>query len=198
MGTYFNSRPCERGDLVVTASAGDPIVFQFTPLREGRPSSHCHKPGDNLFQFTPLREGRHSFHKVSQSRFINFNSRPCERGDVNAERIHTLAVFQFTPLREGRRIRLLPTGAWSLFQFTPLREGRLRRKAHDIRDISISIHAPARGATSVGIRHTGNQSNFNSRPCERGDLHQQFFYYILLYFNSRPCERGDSIRLDIK
>ena len=34
---YFNSRPCGRGDAldeITTAANG---VFQFTPLREGRP-----------------------------------------------------------------------------------------------------------------------------------------------------------------
>ena len=33
-------------------------MFQFTPLREGRPGSRLVLPSDFLFQFTPLREGR--------------------------------------------------------------------------------------------------------------------------------------------
>ena len=34
------------------------IVFQFTPLREGRPHANRYFVGKVLFQFTPLREGR--------------------------------------------------------------------------------------------------------------------------------------------
>ena len=34
---YFNSRPCERGDLGATVDHLHQSLFQFTPLREGRP-----------------------------------------------------------------------------------------------------------------------------------------------------------------
>ena len=35
------------------------VLFQFTPLREGRPALLNHDPAHPLvFQFTPLREGR--------------------------------------------------------------------------------------------------------------------------------------------
>ena len=58
-----------------------PIVFQFTPLREGRRAARmiC---GATLciFQFTPLREGRRDVEYVNYWQII----------------------FQFTPLREGR------------------------------------------------------------------------------------------------
>ena len=78
---------------------------------------------------------------------------------------------------------------------------------------TISILAPARGATSRTGRSTARPRYFNSRPCERGDaqysLHAssaQVFQFSPLregrhgdhprtkrkrYFNSRPCERGD-------
>ena len=58
-----------------------------------------------LFQFTPLREGRPPSRELNLH-FLNFNSRPCERGDKgSASRMPLGIVFQFTPLREGR-----PTG----------------------------------------------------------------------------------------
>ena len=57
---------------------------------------------------------------------INFNSRPCERG---------FAILN--KMKLGHK----------LFQFTPLREG-LRLEIRNIsQDLSISIHAPARGAS---------------------------------------------------
>ena len=55
--------------------------FQFTPLREGRLKSNDPEVLDALFQFTPLREGRRAFVKGSGAG-INFNSRPCVRGDA--------------------------------------------------------------------------------------------------------------------
>ena len=36
-------------------------VFQFTPLREGRPTGYNGEFGLAIFQFTPLREGRPAF-----------------------------------------------------------------------------------------------------------------------------------------
>ena len=56
--SYFNSRPCERGDDRGIFSKWLWPIFQFPPLREGRP-----------FQNFRIRE------------IVNFNSRPCERGD---------------------------------------------------------------------------------------------------------------------
>ena len=76
---YFNSRPSARGDsctsissVLFTISIHAPprgatqligigcgsSIFQFTPLREGRPTAYAHGWQRNLFQFTPLREGR--------------------------------------------------------------------------------------------------------------------------------------------
>ena len=149
---YFNSRPCERGDLAVLVA---PVIF-------------------DQFQFTPLREGR----------------RMC--GFV----ILLVSIFQFTPLREGRPNKDLPfKGSRRKFQFTPLREGRLRPFRPAATPAQISIHAPARGATVPVPCRVVSPSDFNSRPCERGDgtrkvTNKQAYYY----FNSRPCERGDKAR----
>ena len=56
--SYFNSRPCGRGDPSPSTDFFKHQKFQFTPLREGRPAR--------------------SINHVSES---NFNSRPCGRGD---------------------------------------------------------------------------------------------------------------------
>ena len=100
----FNSRPCGRGDgslrevaamghnISIHAPAGGAtkasnvkfckLLFQFTPLREGRPNSAHRTTAPKLFQFTPLREGR-------QKPRRNYWKKPKR--------------FQFTPLREGRQ-----------------------------------------------------------------------------------------------
>ena len=54
----FNSRPSARGDPDSHGGIGRGAVFQFTPLREGRPGSCVPPRLSGAFQFTPLREGR--------------------------------------------------------------------------------------------------------------------------------------------
>ena len=121
-------------------------VFQFTPLREGRPEGRACCRCTTRFQFTPLREGR---------RYRALLESPGNK-------------FQFTPLREGRptttnpitrrniSIHAPPRGATQggerqvadkIFQFTPLREGRRKKSA------------PSRSPAMY----------FNSRPSARGD-----------------------------
>ncbi len=98
---YFNSRPSARGDGGIRTPA-DAELFQFPPLREGRPDrlppsgtvaisipapprgatvTGCVRLKPSTFQFPPLREGRPLSPPQSQN----------------------IATFQFPPLREGRR-----------------------------------------------------------------------------------------------
>ena len=74
-----------------------------------------------IFQFTPLRKGRPPDEGELPSGLSDFNSRPCVRGDGIA-----LAAAL------GRK-----------FQFTPLRKGRLGVGGCPAVSDSISIHAPA-------------------------------------------------------
>ena len=59
-----------------------------------------------------------------------FNSRPSARGDVYENKRFGNIRFQFTPLREGRR------------------DGR---GVGEGKGVGISIHAPPRGATLIGL-----------------------------------------------
>ena len=168
--SYFNSRPCERGDR-----------------------RHWH---------------------IGQS-LAHFNSRPCERGDdklvqegkiVLPISIHAPArgatryggnlqspgkISIHAPARGATPAALASFEGKPVFQFTPLREGRPR----------------------CGLPLLQSRTNFNSRPCERGDAYSEKDYPVFLisihapargatcsqtrinecltYFNSRPCERGD-------
>ena len=69
-------------ELTASVTGNTHILFQFTPLREGRPPERMVLSIIGLFQFTPLREGRrgHCGHQGGQG--DDFNSRPCERGDA--------------------------------------------------------------------------------------------------------------------
>ena len=77
---HFNSRPYVRGDQGAQQSSPSAAVFQFTPLREGRPANVDDEELWDVFQFTPLREGRLICHCHFWLQYL----------------------FQFTPLREGR------------------------------------------------------------------------------------------------
>ena len=101
-----------------------------------------------------------------------FNSRPCERGD--------------------------PQRGWcfqssAYFNSRPCERGDADIAAIKADKVTISIHAPARGATQRRVRREIRPGDFNSRPCERGDVCGCILLYNVRYFNSRPCERGDTL-----
>ena len=78
--TYFNSRPCERGDCVDTYRCLLLLYFNSRPCERGD-----------------------SDYKPDHSSVSYFNSRPCERGDFHLLQCRGLMpLFQFSPLREGR------------------------------------------------------------------------------------------------
>ena len=210
---YFNSRPSARGDIFPSRDSRPAIIFQFTPLREGRHAGNRREVSQGLFQFTPLREGRLPLPAMPPISCY-FNSRPSARGDNS---IHEAGVqefrFQFTPLREGRRTtkRYFPQD--KIFQFTPLREGRRgawvkctnpkcdfnsRPSARGdaissaiSENILISIHAPPRGATRCGQECLGGLSISIHAP-PRGATRATGKPDVLLdHFNSRPSARGD-------
>ena len=171
-------------------------LFQFTPLREGRPGHHRPagaQPADfnsrpyvrgdcwprartmwnSIFQFTPLREGRRlpgGRHRGAD----HFNSRPYVRGDsTTARRPTSRANFNSRPYVRGDDFRRKAWNGLRKFQFTPLREGRRAERA----------------AATVSA------TNFNSRPYVRGDRECLRLLLKIRYFNSRPYVRGD-IRME--
>ena len=224
-----------RGATSSSSPSSVSAAFQFTPLREGRreirttPSTPA-----TSFQFTPLREGRRpgenpagegqtiSIHapprgataitRWSSTSRDYFNSRPSARGDENGNKVaKCIILFQFTPLREGRRQgKRLDALGTSYFNSRPSARGDKGVRRGDA-GVSISIHAPPRGAT----RRTAFSillPYFNSRPSARGDVLKETFAGHLIisihapprgataqvprwdcvqYFNSRPSARGD-------
>ena len=126
---YFNSRPCERGDCEGRAKGAWALVFQFPPLREGRPlrgSGHWHcraisipapargatlscTPGRSRcwrFQFPPLREGRQPVLRCLPQHGIISIPAPARGATRAAPRPPRRKRFQFPPLREGRPVTI--------------------------------------------------------------------------------------------
>ena len=125
---------------------------------------------NNLFQFTPLREGRPpSWAPFAQN--VDFNSRPSARGDKDYLTMPKYwQKFQFTPLREGRLVAISIALIADVFQFTPLREGRLERDVSEDGRIDISIHAPPRGATASRCCKATRNYGFQFTPLREGRL----------------------------
>ena len=123
-----------------------PQVFQFTPLREGRPFVAFRQRFPCKFQFTPLREGRRSL----------------------TRRKAAVPLFQFTPLREGRRQRNHKVSERFNFNSRPSARGDAFPSPAGSPSAPISIHAPPRGATP-SRRTAIPLFHFNSRPSARGD-----------------------------
>ena len=126
------------------------LLFQFTPLREGRRASVVGVVCADAISIHAPPRGATRAVMPPITVTVYFNSRPSARGDMISVALRSsTSLFQFTPLREGRRVlhtlsflrrvisihapprgatpcRRAPSGV-GLFQFTPLREGR--RKA---------------------------------------------------------------------
>ena len=120
-----------------------------------------------------------------------FNSRPSARGDLSWILVPHMFIFQFTPLREGRRRSGIAATARILFQFTPLREGRrLAALCCACADVSISIHAPPRGATPQARTAASIMAYFNSRPSARGDVMKQVAMWDDYKFQFTPLREG--------
>src|SRR3972149_5383617 len=98
--------------------------------------------------------------------------------------------FQSTPLREGRQMEKMTKEEILKFQSTPLREGRLLHFCHCLHIGNVSIHAPARGATS-GSLTLRKANRFQSTPLREGRHVKQQMEVVNQSFNPRPCARGD-------
>ena len=120
-------------------------LFQFTPLREGRPATSTCSAPQSLFQFTPLREGRRNLLPRVRLVIISIHAPP--RGaplEVFAQDVEFLISIHAPP------------------------RGATGWRRHEAENRHISIHAPPRGATRRAAP-AGRAGNFNSRPSARGD-----------------------------
>ena len=148
-GVHLISIPAPpRGATQAAIDATNELIFQFTPLREGRLAQAELSRANQQFQFPPLREGRPSS-QPWHCTFVHISIPAPPRGATFSTSASVVASkFQFPPLREGRPLVPLladsflvisipapPRGATGypqsrssahLFQFPPLREGRLK------------------------------------------------------------------------
>ena len=209
----FQSTPLHEGrprpSMPVTSSRWQ---FQSTPLHEGRlyhrnkrrhrlPVS-IHAPARGAtdfaglgmvplkFQSTPLHEGRRYGIRTSGRR-LAFQSTPLHEGrrESNLTPPKDADKFQSTPLHEGR----LVTGRAAdtrRFQSTPLHEGRHDTNHPSNGNGSVSIHAPARGATGQWLHRRVIDSVFQSTPLHEGRPSGDKIATLQAKFQSTPLHEG--------
>ena len=120
-----------------------------------------------------------------------FNPRPRAGGDLIGpvqEAIKTM--FQSTPPRGGRRPSLTCSVRLCAFQSTPPRGGRRNVEYGRDKDWSVSIHAPARGATGAVSSPWRNTRCFNPRPRAGGDWQLPLWKRPGPVFQSTPPRGG--------
>ena len=125
------------------------MIFQFPPLREGRPPQSLATPVVLLFQFPPLREGRPEV--IENNRVFFGISIPAPARGATWTSVTPLrrVKFQFPPLREGRLDwESVEKEAHQYFNSRPCERGDAVDGDGCLYTYWISIPAPARGATA--------------------------------------------------
>ena len=169
-GVCFNPRPCARGDI--RAGLTGAVAPSFNP----RPCAR----GDLIVGEAQLLVGR-------------FNPRPCARGDGQRERFWSCSCgFNPRPCARGDSARGFQGAKDEQFQSTPLREGRHGEAVPDPLSLDVSIHAPARGATSGREGQVPSRGTFQSTPLREGRPGRSGAAERCTGFNPRPCARGDA------
>ena len=184
-------------------------MFQSTPPRGGRPITDNAEDRLDLVSIHAPRAGGDTSSGLSAPACdICFNPRPPRGGRLHCGCIrHAESVFQSTPPRGGRRCSGCRSLQRSKFQSTPPRGGRPSAWMPTVADgfnprpraggdmsptavsqVCVSIHAPARGATTQRGRWH-EQRCFNPRPRAGGDKSVAGTLYRPC-FNPRPPRGG--------
>ena len=138
------------------------------------------------------REGA-TLHRMTSCRARQrFQSTPPRRGDLAVEAMRLrIRSFQSTPPRRGDRVDVDARDVWHGFNPRP-REGATSPADGSDAAGAVSIHAPAKGATSTGQARTVTPVQcFNPRPRE-GATVSCASASIGDRFQSTPPRRGDA------
>ena len=211
-------------------------LFQFSPPRGGRPFRFISATPKSIFQFSPPRGGRlHGVVIVFGHLLISILAPARGATDITTSKVVRFQ-FQFPPPHGGRPRGTGPLCRWKanfnsrprtggdfirraliarsiLFQFPPPHGGRPCEYRSRLLPASISIPAPARGATVIllgfllillfqfppphGGRLVQNPiqrmlTTFQFPPPHGGRLQRPLPLESRRYFNSRPRTGGDT------
>ena len=82
------------------------LVFQFTPLREGRPHIFSRWRVNAHFNSRPSARGDSTYAALCALGYISIHAPPRGATKADMRQVLTPIIFQFTPLREGRQNQL--------------------------------------------------------------------------------------------
>ena len=167
----FNPRPRVGGDSPSISNPAAASRFQSTPPRGGRRRSPWHRKRRIRFQSTPPRGGA--------TPDVRYSGEPM--------------LFQSTPPRGGRLRRSLRKALESVFQSTPPRGGRRHGTGPGKTGSTVSIHAPAWGATPRPPCLWADCPGFNPRPRVGGDVYLDQLVTSYQEFQSTPPRGGATI-----
>ena len=189
------------------------FVFQSTRPRRARPGT-LGQPGPPRLSFNPrAREGRDPIAAATPFQTVLFQSTRPRRARPKHFRLKdSMIEFQSTRPRRARRGQELTCHAWQVFQSTRPRRARRRREGVGIPDRRVSIHAPAKGATTtagfweahekfqstrprrarrLGIGRGGASCEFQSTRPRRARLNFRLDSTLMERFNPRAREGRD-------
>ena len=189
---HFNSRPCARGDEMAYSSTNGDCNISIPAPAQGATNELIKALESMLFQFPPLRKGRLPKTPKRKQRILisipapaqgatvvaetlpagrkYFNSRPCARGDAAARAaLWMLPDFNSRPCARGDFDTAVDAESAYLFQFPPLRKGRPAAPASSSFTLFTFQFPPLRKGRPRRAARCMWPSNFNSRPCARGD-----------------------------
>ena len=123
---------------------------------------------------------------------MSFNPRSHEGSDVQ-QRLLSIPLHCFNPRsHEGSDSEHQGTINWSqVFQSTLPRRERPAVFITSCYAISVSIHAPTKGATPTSLLVTANPTCFNPRSHEGSDFALRMAFLRALCFNPRSHEGSD-------
>ena len=162
----FYSRPCGRGDNIITLSMQTGQSFLLTPLREGRRGKGALIASFSQFLLTPLREGR----LLPGGRIpgVDHISTHAPAGGATFEQLDNRDTFQListhapaggaTPY--SMRLHVIEAHFYS----RPCGRGDCENRAAIAQVRYISTHAPAGGATNVSATLDGKTSISTHAP----------------------------------
>ena len=166
-----------------TPASGCPLDTPSLPFPSGRYSALSLLPAKGTIQPNI----------ASQIRYMFQSTHPRGVRPIFFTKILSFVMFQSTHPRGVRQLRLPEVKTRFTFQSTHPRGVRQDKPGHVGTEESVSIHAPARGATGPLFVFNRRVSGFNPRTREGCDIFEPAAFYAIGKFQSthprgvRPC-----------
>ena len=210
----FNPRPCARGDRArIDLRHPSLLVSIHAPARGATPgvlrilsSCQCFNPRPCARGDAAARSRRHRLEVVSihapargatsstrspSPCTASFNPRPCARGDDGDPKPGDWQpMFQSTPLREGRPASARPVRRRAKVSIHAPARGATSRMAGAPSPSGVSIHAPARGATTPRHHRPGTVEVSIHAPARGATVSCRMIDSLCAQFQSTPLREG--------